>query len=135
MLNVNFTKENYPWITVLSFSGACLLGNLVATGDILSFGFTLLASMLLIFFGSWMTEFVLYPVIWAQFKNPFCPPSLYLGYCRWYAYICNRFSVILVGLLLEAFLSLEAENEISRAAYQVFSMPGFFLGIGIGVSR
>ncbi len=135
MLNVHFTKENYPWITVLSFSGTCILGNLVATGDILSSSFTLLASMLLIFFGSWITGFVLYPVIWVQFKNPLCPPSFYLGYCRWYAYICTGFSVILVGLLLEASLSLEAENEISDEAYQVFSMPGFFLGIGIGAER
>jgi hypothetical protein len=135
MLNVKFTKENYPWITVLSFSGTCLLGNLMATGDILSSVFALLGSMILILFGSLMAEFILYPVILFQFKNPLCPPSLYLGYCRWYANICSGFSVIVLGFLFEASLTLEAGNEISETAYQVFSMPGFFLGTGIGAER
>lgn len=135
MLNKNFSKRNYFWFATLSFSTACLLGSSVATGNILNSVLTLVVSMALIFLGSWMSKVVLYPVIWIQFKNPSCPPSFHLGYCRFCAYFITGFSIVLVGYFLVISLSLGAESVTSEATYQVFSMPGFFFGAGIGAER
>jgi hypothetical protein len=135
MLNKIVSNRKYIWIASLSFSSVCFIGNFVATGNLLDSVFTQVMSMIVIFLGyrtSW--PFYFYGIR-AYFKNPMSPPYFFLDTCRFFTYFFVGASVFRLACLLVASLSWDTENLSSGDVIEVFIMPGFPFGSGIGFER
>ncbi|MDX1803923.1 MAG: hypothetical protein R3292_07555 [Alcanivorax sp.] len=119
---------NKKRIVVVVMLSSLLYGllSLLATGQTGPSIFVFFLSLILTGWGIAMTCLVGYPVIWIQYKNPACPPGVYLGFCTLFTALLGLVAVIM--LLMETMAAWRGQ-----AAAMVFAEPAFVLGAGLAM--